>query len=146
MSQQGQHVYLTVMLELARLLCYGKSMKTVLIVDDDEVIRLELARTLGDAGFKVVVAADGAEGFAKAESLKPDLIVLDQDMPNLYGQEVLEAVRASAWGKELPIIGFTISDDVTLLNQNLQAGITQYFDKSSITAKQMAEIIQEKLQ
>lgn len=121
-------------------------MKTILVIDDDEVIRLELARALRDAGLGVAVASDGTEGLAKAESLKPDLIVLDQDMPDLYGEEVLAVVRAKKWGKDLPVIAFTISDDVSVLNQNLQAGVTEYLSKSSVTPEQMVKIIQEKLQ
>ena len=117
----------------------------MLVVDDDEVIRLELERALRDAGFEVALAVDGTDGLAKAESLKPDLMVLDHDMPGLYGEEVLEAVRASDWGKKLPVISFTVSDDVNLLNQNLQAGVTEYFDKSSVTPERIVEAIQQKL-
>ncbi len=146
MSTTATGIIFWAALELKDLLCYSSDMKTVLIVDDDEVIRLELARALRDADFEVALAADGAEGLATAESLKPDLIVLDQDMPKLYGEEVLIAIRATAWGKDLPVIAFTISEDVDVLNQNLQAGVTEYFDKSSVAPEQVVEIIKEKLQ
>lgn len=120
-------------------------MKKVLVIDDDEVMRLELARVLKDAHYNVSLARDGEEGLAMAESVRPDLIVLDQNMPGLYGEEVLGVVRAKTWGKDLPVIAFTINEDISLLNQNLQAGVIEYLDKSSITPEQVAQIIQEKL-
>lgn len=120
-------------------------MKTILIIDDDEVVRLELQRALKGAGFEVALAVDGTDGLAKAESLKPDLVVLDQDMPGLYGEEVVAVMRANEWGKELPVIAFTVRDDLDLVNQNLEAGVIEYLDKSSITPERMVEIIQQKL-
>ena len=69
-------------------------MKKVLVVDDSETIRLEVSRTLGQAGFSVLEARDGAEGLATALK-NPDLslLVLDVNMPVMNGLEMLERLR-----------------------------------------------------
>ena len=70
-----------------------KSMATrVLIIDDDPLIRTLLVSALRKECF-VAVAAEGAEGFSKALELKPDMAVIDVNMPGWDGLKTLEAFR-----------------------------------------------------
>ena len=67
---------------------------SVLIVDDDPDICETFKDVLEDAGFSVVCAHDGREGLAALAKVRPSLILLDVNMPNMDGYEFLEAQRA----------------------------------------------------
>lgn len=82
--------------------------KSILIVDDDALVRQLYAVKLQKAGFAVREAGDGDSGLAEAFSSKPDLIVLDILMPRMNGYEVLKKLRASGeWGAQVPVIVLT---------------------------------------
>jgi len=68
-------------------------METILIIDDEENIRLSLQGILADEGFRTVVAASGEEGLPLAISEDPDLILLDIWMPGIDGLETLKRIR-----------------------------------------------------
>jgi CheY-like chemotaxis protein len=67
----------------------------VLIVEDDDDLRSLIGSALGDAGYAVVEAADGAEALAACEERDPDVVLLDLGMPRLGGQEFADAYRRS---------------------------------------------------
>ena len=73
-------------------------MSSVLVVDDDPMIRDHLARTLERAGFAAFTAADGVAALEVVERRHPDLIVLDVLMPRADGREVLARLRRGAIG------------------------------------------------
>jgi two-component system OmpR family response regulator/two-component system alkaline phosphatase synthesis response regulator PhoP len=60
----------------------------ILVVDDEEIIREALTEVLLDEGYRVVTAMDGAEALETAQREKPDLVVLDADIPKKNGFEV----------------------------------------------------------
>jgi two-component system, response regulator RegA len=68
--------------------------QTLLLVDDDDVLRERLARALRDRGFEVTAARDGAEAIACARRDTPELAVVDLRMQGLSGIEVLDELRA----------------------------------------------------
>ena len=68
-------------------------MTTILVVDDDRKITDMLRRTLIYEGYRVATAADGEEALAKAQSERPDLVVLDWLMPKLNGLETARMLR-----------------------------------------------------
>lgn len=67
--------------------------QTVLVVEDDEAIAESLAYALGRAGFRVLTAADGAQGLRLFRQHRPDLLILDLMLPQMDGWRVLEDVR-----------------------------------------------------
>ncbi len=83
----------------------------VLVIDDDPDVRDILARTLVNDGFRVVVAADGAEGLRLARAIKPAAITLDVMMPTTDGWAVLAALKADPVMAEIPVIMATMADD-----------------------------------
>jgi CheY-like chemotaxis protein len=117
----------------------------VLIVDDDQLTRSALRDGLKQIDIDAAEAKDGKEGLEKATQLKPTLIVLDENLPDMQGQAVLESIRKEEWGKELPVIAFTVSNDINLMNQSLKSGITEYLDKANVSVQQVIEIIQLRL-
>ncbi len=69
-------------------------MKTVLIVDDKEMMRDSVGTTLERAGFRVVVVADGEAALHAVAQSRPDAVVTDMRMPKMTGIELLEKLRA----------------------------------------------------
>lgn len=83
--------------------------RVVMVIDDDELVRDTLTDFLEDEGFRVVVASDGAEALVMlgTKSLRPDLIVLDLQMPRLDGWQFLERQSADANLAPIPVIVVT---------------------------------------
>ena len=80
-----------------------KSIK-ILLADDEENIRLLGAKLLRDAGYEVVLAANGEEAISKAISEKPDLVITDIKMPQKTGFEVCKALRSDPVLSRVPIL------------------------------------------
>ena len=88
--------------------------KVVLVIDDDPDVIYLLRENLGDAGYRVVGALSGQDGFQKARELKPFAITLDITMPNKDGWEVLHELKAHPVTKDIPIIVVSIVDNKDL--------------------------------
>jgi CheY-like chemotaxis protein len=83
---------------------------SVLIVDDDPVLRDVLSSLLAEDGWRVATAADGQAALAAIEHEKPLAIVLDLMMPRVDGFEVLRTVRGQPTTRDLPVIVVTAKD------------------------------------
>ena len=81
--------------------------KTILIVDNDQDVRLVLGAILNYDGYHVVEAANGAEGVEMARGLLPDLVIMDIRMPRLDGFETAKALRADERTRDIPIVVLT---------------------------------------
>ena len=84
-------------------------MKTILVVDDEEAIRLLYREELEEAGYQVEVASDGQEALRMVEQRRPDLMTIDIKMPGMDGVELLRRVREVH--RNLPIIICTAYGD-----------------------------------
>ncbi len=84
-------------------------MKRILVVDDEEAIRLLYQEELGEAGYQVDVAADGSEALRRIEKARPDLMTIDLRMPGMDGIELIGRVRAMY--RDLPIVICTAYGD-----------------------------------
>ncbi len=81
--------------------------KTILFVEDEEIILKVYADELRDEGFLVITAKNGKEGVDMALSSHPDLILLDLLMPVMDGMTALKKIREDAWGQKVPVIILT---------------------------------------
>ncbi len=115
--------------------------KTVLLVDDDQLIREGLARVLEDKGLKVIQAQNGEEGLRKALEESIDLVVTDIIMPKADGLSMLEQLRKDSKGAKIPAIILSNDDRVEALNEALQSGVTTYLSKAILNADRIAEQI-----
>jgi two-component system response regulator MprA len=84
--------------------------RQLLVVDDEPPMRSALKRALELGGFEVSLAADGSEGLASTERIRPDLMVLDVLMPGVDGLEVCRTLRAR--GDRTPILMLTARDAI----------------------------------
>ncbi|HVA97235.1 MAG TPA: response regulator [Candidatus Acidoferrales bacterium] len=81
--------------------------KTILIIEDDNVISDMYRDKFMLSNFTVMTAEDGQKGLDLALKEKPDLILLDLALPKLKGMDVMGTLRTSEWGKTVPIIVLT---------------------------------------
>jgi CheY-like chemotaxis protein len=101
----------------------------ILLVEDNEMNRDMLSRRLIRRGYEVVMACDGEQGIAMAQTEKPDLILMDMSLPVIDGWEATRRVKADEATKAIPIIALTahaMSDD---RDKALAAGCDEYDTK-----------------
>ncbi|MDO5629855.1 MAG: response regulator transcription factor, partial [Mobilicoccus sp.] len=103
---------------------------TVLVADDHPMWRDAVARDLTDAGFDVVAtAADGRAAVARTLATRPDVLVLDLNLPVMHGVEVCRALRAAE--NETPILVLSASGEAADVLQAVKEGATGYLVKSA---------------
>ncbi|NBX66878.1 MAG: response regulator [Proteobacteria bacterium] len=101
----------------------------VLIVDDDEVI-LELAATvLTKAGMLCSTAKDGGEGLTKARKDRPDIIIIDRNMPIMSGNQAIGHLNKDALTSQIPVIMLTGSTLAAEVSESLALGVDDYIVK-----------------
>lgn len=101
----------------------------VLLVDDDEMIRMLAAESLQHAGFRVAEADCGEDGLRLFDEEDFDLVLLDVMMPGIDGYAVCERIRQHARGKWLPILMLTGLDDTESIERAYAAGATDFITK-----------------
>jgi CheY-like chemotaxis protein len=80
------------------------TMQTVLVVEDNRLVKVVHERLLSRAGYKVVTAADGEEALKVAQETSPDVILLDMMLPKLSGQQVLRELKGDPATEHIPVI------------------------------------------
>jgi two-component system, cell cycle response regulator DivK len=104
-------------------------MPKILIVEDNEEGSESLSRWLQGKGFEVVMAHDGQEGVAVAQSEKPDLVLMDMNMPVLDGWEATQQIKAGPETKDLPVIAVSALGLAQDRDRALKAGCVDFFCK-----------------
>jgi two-component system, chemotaxis family, chemotaxis protein CheY len=115
-----------------------------LIVDDSRAIRRILSGMLTDIGFAVAEAAHGKEALAHLQSRAaaelPDLVLVDWNMPEMNGLELVQAVRREERFASIPLMMVTTETEMTQVLRALEAGAQEYVMKPFTK-----EVIEEKL-
>jgi len=101
----------------------------ILIVEDNEENRDALSRRLQRRGFEVCVAADGKQGVAAALAERPDLVLMDMNMPEMDGWEATRRIKAAAEMHTVPVIALTAHALEGDRDRALQAGCADYHTK-----------------
>jgi two-component system, cell cycle response regulator DivK len=115
-------------------------MPKILYVEDNEDNVYMLVRRLERQGFEVLVAADGAQGLAIAQSEHPDLIVMDLNMPVLDGWEAARRLKGAPETEAIPIIALSAHAMSGDRERALEAGCDDYDTKPVRIASLMAKI------
>ena len=103
-----------------------KNKPVVLVIDDEPQIRRLLKMTLQAHEYEVLEAADGNEGLVTASTRSPDLIILDMNLPDIFGLEVLNRLRE--W-YERPILILSVVNDEETIVKALDSGADDYLTK-----------------
>jgi CheY-like chemotaxis protein len=107
----------------------GDSMTKILLVEDNEMNRDMLSRRLLRKGYEVVMAVDGEQAVAMAQSEKPDLILMDMSLPVIDGWEATRRVKAIETSSRIPVIALTAHAMSGDRERALDAGCDDYDTK-----------------
>ncbi len=110
---------------------------TVLVIDDEPTARDMIGRMLSKEGYRVVTAANGADGLRLAAELQPDVITLDIMMSGMDGWSVLSKLKADPAMKSIPVVVVTIIDD---RNLSFALGASDYLTKP-VDRERLAEVL-----
>jgi CheY-like chemotaxis protein len=108
---------------------FARQPARILVVDDDPGIRALCSAVLGDEGHEVLEAADGREGFERAVTDDPDLLLLDIKMPVLDGFELAVALRRDARTRHLPFVFVTGEPEPDVQGHAFSVGALGFFAK-----------------
>ena len=113
-------------------------MAKILLVEDDEMNRDMLSRRLQRKGFEVVIATDGRQGVAMANSVNPDLILMDMSLPEISGWEAAKMIKGNPLVQKVPIIALTAHAMESDRQRALQSGCND-FDTKPIELTRLLE-------
>jgi DNA-binding response OmpR family regulator len=99
---------------------------SVLVVDDEDLVRDFVLKVVGDAGYRTLAASDALEAMAVIASDKPDLILLDVNLPDVDGLSLLERLRKT---NDVPVILLTGRGDEADRIAGLKGGADDYITK-----------------
>jgi len=105
------------------------SQTTVLVIDDDPVILRLLRVNFEIEGFRVISAADGADGLARLQGERPDVVISDVMMPGLDGLGVLAAIRKDPETAHVPVILLSAKAQAADIERGLDLGADEYVTK-----------------
>src|SRR5438552_11782468 len=101
----------------------------ILVVDDEPSIRSLLTRILNREGFEVILATSGRDGLDAAAKEKPDLVILDLNLPDLYGEDVCRKLRQNPATEHVPVMILTGKAAEGLSARCLNGGADDYLAK-----------------
>jgi CheY-like chemotaxis protein len=104
-------------------------MPKILLVEDNELNRDMLSRRLERRGFQVLIAVDGAQGVAMAQSEAPDLVLMDMSLPVLNGWEAARQLKAALETRAIPIIALTAHAMLGDREKAIEAGCDDFDTK-----------------
>lgn len=113
--------------------------RRLLIIDDESDYRELLEGILREAGYGIVVARNGAQAMERLRRDRPDLVLLDLNLPDTDGYSVCRNIRSDAEFCRIPIIMVTIQSDTASIVQGLREGADDYvakpFDPLEVVAR-----------
>lgn len=117
----------------------GQTTPLILVVDDEAHIRHVVSLKLRNAGYEVITAQNGEEGFDIATQQNPDLIITDYQMPILSGLEMCQRLKANETTSQTPALmltarGFSLGDD-ELATTNISEVLSKPFSPREILAR-----------
>ena len=104
-------------------------MTSVLIVEDDDDIRNNIARLLKLEGYETLAAADGLTALELARQARPDVVISDVGMPGMDGFALVEAIRAESVLAATAVMLLTALDDRASMRRGMTAGADDYLAK-----------------
>lgn len=117
----------------------------IAIIEDDPVINQMYRMKFESEGFEVHVAENGLSGISMVKDFRPDLVLLDIQMPQMTGTETLAAIRKEDWGKQVPVIVLTNLGEEEAPKSLRSMGIHSYIVKADLTPRQVVERVKDAL-
>jgi DNA-binding response OmpR family regulator len=120
-------------------------MPKVAIIEDDQAISQMYRFKFEGEGYTVQTADNGRLGLELAESMKPDIILLDLMMPEMTGDQMLEKMRMTDWGKDIKVIILTNMGEQEIPPRVKELGVSGIILKADMTPRQVADLVKSKL-
>lgn len=119
--------------------------KTILLVDDSATSRMQSRMIFANMReYEFLSACDGKEGVEMALEKKPDLILMDVEMPRMSGIEACRALRENAATRTTPIILLTMRSEDAAVKKGFDSGCTEYMFKP-VNAQKLIAVLQRHL-
>lgn len=115
----------------------------ILLVDDDDALMMVFSTALRKHGYDVITAVNGQQGLDKAKSDKPDLIFLDQVLPDIQGNEVLKTLKEDLETKQIPVAMLSNFGQNELIQDAINTGAVDYILKYQIEPDDLDTKIKE---
>jgi CheY-like chemotaxis protein len=125
--------------------CQMSKKHKVLLVEDEASIASMYEFKLGLHGYEVQVTRTGETGLALAESMKPDIVLLDIRLPGMTGDELLQKLRETDWGSQIRVIILTNISKSEAPSSLRLLNVDRYIVKAHSTPSQVADIVGEVL-
>ena len=117
----------------------------VLIVDDDENLRMIYETALQNGGLETVSALNGKSGIDKAKSEKPNLILLDQVLPDISGNEVLKTLKMDVNTQNIPILMLSNFSQEELVKEAIDNVAMDYIYKYQVEPQDLVNKVKQAL-
>lgn len=117
----------------------------IAIIEDDIVISQMYRMKFESEGFEVQTAENGKLGVELCEKMRPDIILLDIRMPEMSGDEALAKIRATDWGKHIPVLILTNVGEEEAPDSLKTLGVHSYIVKADFTPRQVTERVKQAL-
>lgn len=119
----------------------------ILLVDDEQSIIDIFSQVLQKGNYTVVTAMNGKDALAKVQTEKPDVVLLDQILPDMNGNEILKTLKAQETTKNIPIALLSNYSDDKMMQDAISAGASDYILKYQIEPtdliQKLAQILSE---
>jgi DNA-binding response OmpR family regulator len=120
-------------------------MPKIAIIEDDQAISQMYLFKFQAEDFEVETAENGKLGLELVEKMKPEVILLDLMMPEMTGDEMLSAMRASDWGKNIKVVILTNKGEQEIPENVRQLGVNAVILKADMTPRQVVEVVNKTL-
>lgn len=117
----------------------------VLIVDDDQLTSATWAMGLKSAGLEVITAANGQDGINQVKTQKPDMVLLDQIMPDMLGNAVLGQLKSDPETSHIPVMLISNYNENQMMKEAIEKGAIDYILKYQIETKDLVEKVKNVL-
>ncbi|MCL5433074.1 MAG: response regulator [Patescibacteria group bacterium] len=115
----------------------------ILIVDDDDAILTIFSTALKKNNFEVITAKDGASGLETAKSQKPDLILLDQILPDIKGNDLLPKLKEDQATGSIPVAMLSNFGQKEIVEEAIKQGAVDYILKYQIDPQDLVTKIND---
>lgn len=124
---------------------YNINMTKIAIIEDDIAISQMYSIKFESEGYQVQTAENGKLGLELIEKMQPDIVLLDLMMPEMNGDEMLEKLRQTPYGKTVKVIILTNMGEQEAPANLKSLDVLAFIVKADMTPRQVAELVKEKL-
>lgn len=117
----------------------------IAIIEDDQAISQMYRFKFEAEGYEVETAGNGRLGLELVQNMHPDIILLDLMMPEMNGDEMLEKMRATDWGKGIKVVVLTNKGEQEIPEKVRQLNVQAVILKADMTPRQVAELVKARL-